>query len=266
MARAQCALVPVRTFSPNYGASTANSSRAKPWTFGRRHTSRLPDDREIRPAALPVAALHLLARRRRYARRRHVHAPARQIFLEMRKARAIPTSNLFGPRYSSRRSPPTRPPSRRLFARDVRGWFDFWTGAATPGGQTIDAPAPYDALPYTSVRARSCPSALSCSTPRKNPPTDHAPRVRGANGAFTSMRTTVPAMAMSAASLPHPTPLGRRPAHARHGRREGAFPACSPNAPSRSPRHPRPARRFFVHPESRPHDPYRGEPVETRLP
>jgi alpha-D-xyloside xylohydrolase len=34
------------------------------------------------------------------------------------------------------------------------GWYDFWTGAGTPGGQTIDAPAPYDAIPLY-VRAGS---------------------------------------------------------------------------------------------------------------
>jgi len=27
------------------------------------------------------------------------------------------------------------------------GWFDFWTGGAVVGGRTVDAPAPYDALP-----------------------------------------------------------------------------------------------------------------------
>ena len=32
------------------------------------------------------------------------------------------------------------------------GWYDFWTGAAVAGGQTIDAPAPYDAIPL-HVRA-----------------------------------------------------------------------------------------------------------------
>ena len=34
------------------------------------------------------------------------------------------------------------------------GWYDFWTGAALAGGQTIDAPAPYETIPV-HVRAGS---------------------------------------------------------------------------------------------------------------
>ncbi|HBF35615.1 TPA: alpha-xylosidase, partial [Candidatus Sumerlaeota bacterium] len=34
------------------------------------------------------------------------------------------------------------------------GWYDFWTGANLAGGQTVDAPAPYDAIPL-HIRAGS---------------------------------------------------------------------------------------------------------------
>jgi alpha-D-xyloside xylohydrolase len=34
------------------------------------------------------------------------------------------------------------------------GWYDFWTGTAEAGGQTLDAPAPYDSIPVF-VRAGS---------------------------------------------------------------------------------------------------------------
>jgi alpha-D-xyloside xylohydrolase len=37
--------------------------------------------------------------------------------------------------------------SRSVYLPKGAGWFDFWTGASLMGGQTIDAPAPYDALP-----------------------------------------------------------------------------------------------------------------------
>jgi alpha-D-xyloside xylohydrolase len=33
-------------------------------------------------------------------------------------------------------------------------WYDFWTGRRIAGGQTVDAPAPYDAMPV-HVRAGS---------------------------------------------------------------------------------------------------------------
>jgi alpha-D-xyloside xylohydrolase len=37
--------------------------------------------------------------------------------------------------------------SRQVYLPESAGWYDFWTGAALAGGQTIEAPAPYDAIP-----------------------------------------------------------------------------------------------------------------------
>jgi alpha-D-xyloside xylohydrolase len=37
--------------------------------------------------------------------------------------------------------------SRSVYLPAVAGWFDFWTGADLAGGQTIEAPAPYDSMP-----------------------------------------------------------------------------------------------------------------------
>ena len=37
--------------------------------------------------------------------------------------------------------------SRQVYLPQAAGWYDFWTGAPFAGSQTIDAPAPYDALP-----------------------------------------------------------------------------------------------------------------------
>ena len=48
--------------------------------------------------------------------------------------------------YKARRRPVVLPPGA--------SWYDFWTGARIEGGQTIDAPAPYDAMPL-HVRAGS---------------------------------------------------------------------------------------------------------------
>ena len=45
--------------------------------------------------------------------------------------------------------------SRSVYLPPTSGnWYNFWTGAYTEGGQTIDAPAPYDALPLF-IRAGS---------------------------------------------------------------------------------------------------------------
>jgi alpha-D-xyloside xylohydrolase len=69
-------------------------------------------------------------------------------------ARRVADQYLFGPAllvspvttYRARRRPVVLP----LGA----AWYDFWTGRAIPGGQAIDAPAPYDAMPV-HVRAGS---------------------------------------------------------------------------------------------------------------
>jgi alpha-D-xyloside xylohydrolase len=45
--------------------------------------------------------------------------------------------------------------SRSVYLPPTSGdWYDFWTGVHTAGGQTIDAPAPYDSLPLF-IRAGS---------------------------------------------------------------------------------------------------------------
>jgi alpha-D-xyloside xylohydrolase len=44
--------------------------------------------------------------------------------------------------------------SRSVYLPNGAKWYDFWTGAEAPAGQTIDAPAPYDAIPI-HVRAGS---------------------------------------------------------------------------------------------------------------
>jgi alpha-D-xyloside xylohydrolase len=44
--------------------------------------------------------------------------------------------------------------ARSVYLPPSAGWYDFWSGARTSGGQTISAPAPYDAIPVY-VRAGS---------------------------------------------------------------------------------------------------------------
>jgi alpha-D-xyloside xylohydrolase len=37
--------------------------------------------------------------------------------------------------------------SRAVYLPAGTAWYDFWTGQTKPGGQTVDTPAPYDAMP-----------------------------------------------------------------------------------------------------------------------
>ena len=69
------------------------------------------------------------------------------------QARGVSDEYLFGPALLV--SPVTTPGARsRPVYLPVASWYDFWTGAALRGGQTITAPAPYDAIPV-HVRAGS---------------------------------------------------------------------------------------------------------------
>ena len=63
------------------------------------------------------------------------------------RSRAIRDEFMFGPALLV--NPVTEPKarSRSVYLPPAAGWYDFWTGAALTGGQTIEAPAPYDAIP-----------------------------------------------------------------------------------------------------------------------
>ena len=68
-------------------------------------------------------------------------------------ARTVPDEFMFGPALLVAPVTTFRARSRAMvLPATPGGWFDFWSGAAVAGGQRIDAPAPYDALPL-HVRA-----------------------------------------------------------------------------------------------------------------
>jgi alpha-D-xyloside xylohydrolase len=70
------------------------------------------------------------------------------------RARVIKDQYMFGPaflvnpvyRYQAR--------TRAVYLPPAANWYEFWTGAAAPAGQTIDAAAPFDSIPLF-VRAGS---------------------------------------------------------------------------------------------------------------
>jgi alpha-D-xyloside xylohydrolase len=69
-------------------------------------------------------------------------------------ARKITDEYLFGPALLV--APVTEYKARRrsVYLPASTTWYDFWTGVAADGGQTVDAPAPFDSLPVY-VRAGS---------------------------------------------------------------------------------------------------------------
>jgi alpha-D-xyloside xylohydrolase len=76
--------------------------------------------------------------------------------------------------------------SRAVYLPAGAGWYDFWTGASLQGGQTLDAPAPFDSLPVY-VRAGaiipSGPAIQYVGEKPADPVTLHI--YAGANGQFT---------------------------------------------------------------------------------
>ena len=111
--------------------------------------------------------------------------PLAMDFRDDAQAREISNEYLFGPALLV--SPVTEPRARsRPVYLPPAAWYDFWTGTAVAGAQTITAPAPYDAIPV-HVRAGSI---IPCGPDL--PYTDAKPAdpitlwvYRGADGAFT---------------------------------------------------------------------------------
>ena len=70
-------------------------------------------------------------------------------------ARDITDEYMFGPAFLVAPVTAYQARSRSVYLPPTSGnWYDFWTGAPVAGGQTIDAAAPYDALPLF-IRAGS---------------------------------------------------------------------------------------------------------------
>jgi alpha-D-xyloside xylohydrolase len=69
-------------------------------------------------------------------------------------ARRVADQYLFGPAFLVSPVTQHKARSRSLLLPAGASWYDFWTGATIAGGQAIDAPAPYDAMPV-HVRAGS---------------------------------------------------------------------------------------------------------------
>jgi alpha-D-xyloside xylohydrolase len=70
------------------------------------------------------------------------------------KAREITDEYMFGPAFLVNPVTEAKARTRPVYLPVASGWYDFWTGAALAGCQTIEAPAPYDAIPLY-VRAGS---------------------------------------------------------------------------------------------------------------
>ena len=69
-------------------------------------------------------------------------------------ARELANEYMFGPAFLVAPVTAYKARQREVYLPQASGWYDFWTGAAADGGKTVNAPAPYDAMPLF-VRAGS---------------------------------------------------------------------------------------------------------------
>jgi alpha-D-xyloside xylohydrolase len=64
-----------------------------------------------------------------------------------RTARVIGNQFMFGPALLVNPVTEYQARSREVYLPETVGWYDFWTGERLAGGKTLEAPAPYDAIP-----------------------------------------------------------------------------------------------------------------------
>jgi alpha-D-xyloside xylohydrolase len=83
-----------------------------------------------------------------------MYRPLVMDFPEDLAARDITDQFLFGPAFLVNPVTTYRARTRPVYLPRGSAWFDFWTGAARAGGTTVEASAPYDAIPVF-VRAGS---------------------------------------------------------------------------------------------------------------
>jgi alpha-D-xyloside xylohydrolase len=63
------------------------------------------------------------------------------------KARDVTDQYLFGPAFLVSPVTTYKARSRVVYLPSAASWYDFWTGTNATGGQSIEAPAPYDSMP-----------------------------------------------------------------------------------------------------------------------
>jgi alpha-D-xyloside xylohydrolase len=102
------------------------------------------------------------------------------------RAREITDEYMFGPALLV--NPVTVPQarSRQVYLPSATEWYDFWTGAALAGGQTIEAAAPYDSIPVFARAGAILPFGPDLQYTAEKPADPITLFVyAGADGAFT---------------------------------------------------------------------------------
>ena len=169
-------------------------------------------------------------------------------FPDDQRARSIGDQYLFGPALLVSPISAYRQRARQVYlpseAAPAHGWYDFWTGQVAGAGQSVDAAAPYDAIPV-HVRAGSIlplgPELQFAAREARGP--DHADDLRGRRRPLHALRGRRHQLSVRARPVgAHPARLGPGDAHADHRRARGVVPRHARAPPLRDRRRaPRPA-------------------------
>ncbi|HXE33420.1 MAG TPA: glycoside hydrolase family 31 protein [Verrucomicrobiae bacterium] len=139
------------TFCPIFRAhGTRTTNQNEIWSYGPDAQKILTAYDKLRYRLMPyIYSLAWKTTREGYT----IMRPLVMDFREDVRAQNIGDEFLFGPAILV--NPVTEPSgaTRRLYLPNAK-WYDFWTGATTQGGRTLDAPSPIDRMPLY-VRAGS---------------------------------------------------------------------------------------------------------------
>jgi alpha-D-xyloside xylohydrolase len=103
------------------------------------------------------------------------------------RSRDVSDQFMFGPAFLVSPVTSYKARSRSVYLPAVAGgWYDFWSGAATAGGKTVDVPAPYDSMPVHIKAGAIVPTGPEIAYTDEKPADPIALWVyAGADGDFT---------------------------------------------------------------------------------
>jgi len=186
-----------------------------------------------------------------------------------RTARVLADEYLFGPAFLVAPVTTYRARSRPVYLPAGPSWYDFWTGERFPGGQTVDAPAPFDALPLYIREGSIIPTGPDLQYAAEKPADPITLHVyAGAGGAFTLYEDDGLTNGYEHGAFAR-IPIAWREATRTltFGRRSGSFPGMLNERTFKvvlvSPGHPE---GFSIGPQLAVTIRYAGEKLETRLP
>jgi alpha-D-xyloside xylohydrolase len=107
-------------------------------------------------------------------------------FQNDQRARQVKDQYMFGPAFLVNPVYHYQARSRPVYLPAAGGWYDFWSGAAKPGGETIDADAPFDSIPLFVRSGSIIPTTPVMQYTGQKPMDDLTLYVyTGADGQFT---------------------------------------------------------------------------------